>query len=247
MNKSCTDYIIINERVLTESVCFKITNTASHSQWVNSAMPASSWSFSNCLIISPLVSISATMSSEARYVSLILPASTRSWMKWYFMSICLVLPWTCWLLARHMADWLTSRIVSQMLLFNKSLVNSWSHIRRFLGSSRQCNILCFCGWQGHASLFAALPANSSTSQKKYIPRSWLPVSNISGPVGIWVPDDFSWGVLSIYKADQGCLYPSGIAKSSSQLSSILSWDWHRNEQHNSRHRRYIWSGLCRKI
>ena len=27
MNKSCTDYIIVNKRVLTESACFKITNT----------------------------------------------------------------------------------------------------------------------------------------------------------------------------------------------------------------------------
>ena len=26
MNKSCTDYIIVNKRVLTESACFKITN-----------------------------------------------------------------------------------------------------------------------------------------------------------------------------------------------------------------------------
>ena len=32
-------------------------------------MPDSSRSFSNCLIVSPLVSISATMSSEAQYVN----------------------------------------------------------------------------------------------------------------------------------------------------------------------------------
>ena len=108
---------------------FYITNTP-HSQRASSAMPASRQSFSNCLIGSPLVSISATMSSEAQYVSLILPASTGSRMKSYFMSwsICLVLPWTCGFLARHMVDWLSSRIVvSRMLLFNRSLVSCWSH------------------------------------------------------------------------------------------------------------------------
>ena len=30
MYKSCTDYIIVNKRVLTESACFKITNTLSN-------------------------------------------------------------------------------------------------------------------------------------------------------------------------------------------------------------------------
>ena len=73
--------------------------------------------------------MSATMSSEARYASLILPPSTISRIKWYFMSICLVLPWTWEFLVRHMVDWLSLRmVVSRILLLNRSLASCQSHI-----------------------------------------------------------------------------------------------------------------------
>ena len=55
-----------------------ITNTPSHLQQTNSSTTASSQSFSNCLMKTLLVSMSANMSCEVLYVNLILPASIIS-------------------------------------------------------------------------------------------------------------------------------------------------------------------------
>ena len=65
-------YIRVHNREIHDTLLrVHSTNTPSHSRY-DLPTPASPRSVSNCLIGSPLVSMSAIMSSEAQYVNLIL-------------------------------------------------------------------------------------------------------------------------------------------------------------------------------
>ena len=61
-------------------------------------------------IYSPLVSMSAIISSVGQYFSSTVPLLTCSQMKWYFIPMCLARPWNCGFFAIQITDWLSSRI-----------------------------------------------------------------------------------------------------------------------------------------
>ena len=90
--------------------------------------PAISLNFVKWVAKSPLVIISATISSVLQYWIFRFPFWTSSRMKWYLMAICVLLLWNWGFLVKHIATWLSSYTVaglavsfcsSAMSLFNQ--------------------------------------------------------------------------------------------------------------------------------
>jgi len=79
----------------------------------------------------PLVRTSATISSEGRYFNLMGWFFSASRMKWYLMSICLVLEWWTGLCANFAAPWLSFHIVTLALELNPS---SFKKLIRWMAS-----------------------------------------------------------------------------------------------------------------
>ena len=110
--------------------CSYITNTPSQFQSVQIflAIPANCLSFSNWFIWSPFVSISASYHILRSTIAMSL-LSSQLLPNHRQMSISLVLPCSCWFLAKHMVDWLSSKMsISVIFLFIKSFMSCRSQI-----------------------------------------------------------------------------------------------------------------------